>query len=278
MPTIIIASFDHALPSALTGIIDLFYLANLKFIQKTIHQDKPLDLTAMKVLTASQSGLPIIDGQGRTIEVDTDFNSVDKCDAILIPGFIPSSHGHPPRKSINQQTKLWLKRQHQQGALIGGSCSGTFVLGEAGLLNKLRCTTTWWLHDELRRRFPQANAAWASELIDDRGIITAGGPLSWVNIALHIVKELAGANTAKLMADFAVVDSVPKSQNLFVPQGYQLSKDSFLMTAEHHIRQAHYCPISTNDLASFLAVSQRTLHRKLKQLSGETPKGFIDPR
>ena len=157
-----------------------------------------------------------------------------------------------------------------------GSCSGVFALGEAGLLNNRKCTTTWWLHDELKQRFPKANAVWASELIDDNGIITAGGPLSWVTIALHVVQKLAGIETAKVVADFSVVDAVPKSQNLYVPEGYQALNNPFLAKAEYTIRKAHYQTMSAGDLAKKMAVSERTLNRKLKELTGETPKAFID--
>jgi len=157
-----------------------------------------------------------------------------------------------------------------------GSCSGVFVLGEAGILNNRQCTTTWWLHDELKQRFPKADAVWASELIDDKGIITAGGPLSWITITLHIIKKLAGAETAKVVADFSVIDAIPKSQNLYVPEGYQASREPFLAKAEYAIRKAHYQTMSTIDLAEVMAVSERTLNRKLKELTGETPKAFID--
>ncbi|MYM88311.1 AraC family transcriptional regulator [Rugamonas sp. FT82W] len=51
-----------------------------------------------------------------------------------------------------RQIGAWLRAQHAHGALIGGSCAGVFVLGEAGLLDGRRCTTTWWFQDELKQR------------------------------------------------------------------------------------------------------------------------------
>ncbi|MGH1441759.1 MAG: GlxA family transcriptional regulator [Cellvibrionaceae bacterium] len=276
MSTIVIAAFNHALPSALMGIADLFALSGLGFVQDGNAHSTDKTQWNPRILIASDDGLPIYDSKGRLFDVDTDFHSIDQCDAVLIPGFTPNNHGHPPSKLISQEAKSWLAHQYMQGALLGGSCSGVFALGEAGLLNNRRCTTTWWLHDELRKRFSKANPVWASDLITDKRVISAGGPLSWVNVTLHIVKELAGNDTSKLMSDFAVVDTTPKSQKLYVPMGFKVSTDPFLAKAEYTIRQTHYQNISSQDLANNMSVSHRTLSRKIKHLTGETPKGFID--
>lgn len=46
--------------------------------------------------------------------------------------------------------------------------------------------------------------------------------------------------------------------------------------AEYAIRQTQYCHISVFGLANAMAVSERTLDRKLKKLTGDTPKKRID--
>lgn len=276
MTTIVILSINNALPSALMGINDLLALSGLNFVNKSTEKTHSMIEWKPRVILANHDGRPITDGHGRTFEVDSDFDSIGHCDAILVPGFLPNGQGHPPQTITDSKTQLWLRKRYEQGALICGSCSGVFALGEAGILNNRRCTTTWWLHDELKQRFPSTNAVWASELIDDNNIITAGGPLSWVTITLHIVKKLAGIEIAKVVADFSVVDAIPKSQNLYVPEGYQASNNPFIAKAEYAIRKAHYQTMSAPGLAKEMAVSERTLNRKLKALTGETPKNFID--
>ncbi len=46
--------------------------------------------------------------------------------------------------------------------------------------------------------------------------------------------------------------------------------------AEYAIRKAHYQTMNAKDLSKIMAVSERTLNRRLKELTGETPKAFID--
>lgn len=283
--TLVIMAFNQALPSALLGIADMFALANFSQQQLTqqlssnktaTHQIVDGDTWRPKILIASPDGKDITDGHGRIIKADCALADIDVCAGVLIPGFVPCTNGLPPTQVTDKDCQQWLKRQYDQGALLGGSCSGAFVLGEAGLLNNRRCTSTWWLHYEFSQRFPKANAAWGSALVQDGQIITSGGPLSWVDISLRMIRILAGSEAANRAADFAVVDSLPSSQDKYIPQGHVMSVDPFIIAAEHRIRQDLSQPLTTVKLASELAVSERTLHRRLKQLTGEAPKAFMD--
>ena len=96
--------------------------------------------------------------------------------------------------------------------------------------------------------------------------------LSWIDITLHVISSLAGAQSARIAADFAVVDTVPKSQSIYVPQDYLMATDPFLAEAEQIVRHALNRRLITQDLAASMAVSERTLHRRLKELTGEAPK------
>lgn len=279
--TLVVLALEQALPSALIGMADMFALAGLSQRQAAGQNQSAADGSTgkawqPKVVTASEHGREIIDGQGRAFRPDGALADIDRCDAVIIPGFVPCATGLPPETFLGTPGQGWLRRQHQSGALLGGSCSGAFVLGEAGLLNRRRATTTWWLHYEFSKRYPEVTAAWDSALVQDGNLMTAGGPLSWVDICLRMVRTLAGSEVANRVADFAVVDTAPKSQDKYIPQGHVLSASPFLIEAEHIIRQHLTEALSTLALAAALSVSERTLHRRLKQLTGEAPKAFID--
>jgi transcriptional regulator GlxA family with amidase domain len=162
------------------------------------------------------------------------------------------------------------------GAIVAGSCNGVFLLGEAGLLDGRRCTTTWWRHDELRARYPRADVAWGASLLEDRRVVTAGGPLSWIDLSLHMIRELCGAEAAKKAADYTVVDTVPSTQTIYIPPGHLTASNPFVLEAEHAVRQAGDAPMTSTQLARALNVSERTLHRRIKEATGETPKHFLD--
>jgi hypothetical protein len=105
--------------------------------------------------------------------------------------------GQPPHSAAHTQAARWLSSRHQTGVLIGGACAGTFVLGEAGLLDRRRCTTTWWLHHVFKQRFPAAFMYGGSAQENKDGIITTGGPLSgWTWRCMSSRPRPAGAGQA----------------------------------------------------------------------------------
>jgi transcriptional regulator GlxA family with amidase domain len=266
---IAVLAFDGCLGSAVLGPVDLLTLAS-KMISKR-GQPEPYSVS-----TVSFDGRPIKDGTGRRLDVNASFEEIGECAAILVPGyFCELGHSFPATPAIGAAA-AWLRHQHALGAIVCGSCNGVFLLGEAGLLDGRRCTTTWWRHDELKNRYPRADAAWGASLMEDGRVVTAGGPLSWIDLSLHVIRRLVGAAAAKTAADFTVVDTVPTTQTVYVPQGHLAASNPFLLEAERIVRDAGDTPLSAQQLAQALGASERTLHRRLKQASGETPKGFID--
>ncbi|NKF24359.1 GlxA family transcriptional regulator [Solimonas marina] len=268
---IVLLALDGNLPSGLVGLADVFWLAGKA---SALQPDAPS--WPCEVILASLDGRAVTDGRGRPLRVDAALKDIPHADAVLVPGLMPAGDGLPPRNAQTAEAATWLRQQHAHGAWVLGSCSGVFVLGEAGLLNGRRCTTTWWLNDELKHRFPRCDAAWGSALIEDGRVVTAGGPLSWIDLALHTIRVLVGPQAARTAADFAVIDTAPLAQSVYVPPGHVQARDPFLVAAEIAVRSHRAAvPLTPCALAAQLATSERTLHRRLKRLGQAAPKGFI---
>ena len=266
---VIILAADGCLASAVVGLRDIFWLAEQAMGASALY-------TSLNVMTLSINGEAVTDGHGRLVAVDGAYADAGKCDAIIVPGFIPDGKHGPPPAVLLQKTAGWLRDQHAHGALICGSCSGVFLIGEAGLLDGRRSTTTWWLNDELNKRYPRSDIAWGATLIEDRRVLTAGGPLSWINLALAIVGKLCGPEAARRAADVAVVDTAPPTQSVYAPVGHLTGLDPFLAQAAHIVRASAQTRLTARDLAAKMSTSERTLHRKIHQLCGQSPKAFID--
>lgn len=282
MHKIVVVGLDGCLGSAFLGLIDMLSLAQ-RAIASAIAPALALGASdpegEFSLVSASPTGGPFRTNSGLNIEVETSLEEITACDAIIVPCFAPDASGKTPDMSPLAPVAAWLRRHHARGALIGGCGSGVFLLGEAGLLDGRRCTTSWWHHEELLNRYPRADAARGARLIEDRRVATGAGPLSWIDVALHVVRALCGSEAGRIAADFTLGEPSPaKSGGRATPFGATSPTsgvDGFLAEAERVVRQAD-AAFNAQDLASALSTSERTLHRKLKQACGESPKTFID--
>ncbi len=266
---IVVLGFNGCLGAGFVGSVDMLKLSSLMISKNGRYEP-------FSVSTASFDGRPFKDSSDREFDVDGSITAIATSSAIVVPGYLCDDDARFLSTPSIATAAAWLRHQHALGALVCGSCSGVFLLGEAGLLDGRRCTTTWWRHDELKTLYPAANAVWGAPLIEDRRVVTAGGPLSWVDLCLYVIRSLYGADAAKIAADFAVVDTAPSTQSAYVPPRHLTTSKPFLLEAEHVVRQAGEAPLTVRGLARALGVSARTLNRRLQRASGELPKQFID--
>ncbi len=277
MIKIVIAGSDGCLGSAFLGLSDLFALAG-RAISAALSPSEG-SAPEFQVVTASADGRPVRDSCGCNFDVETSFDEIALCDAVIIPSFAPGPDGKAPDMGSFAAAAAWLRRHHSRGALIGGCGSGVFLLGEAGLLEGRRCTTSWWHHEDLKKRYPRADVAWGARLIDDRRVVTAAGPLSWIDVGLHVIRTLCGPEAGRIAADFTLGDSAPAKGGArasgYTPSVIGDGVDAFLADAERIVRQSD-ASFNAQDLAKALSTSERTLHRRLKQACDESPKTFID--
>lgn len=274
---IAIVAVEGSLLSAITGLADLFWITNQALRAPpagTSYRLPDPKRTVFETVIVSADGQALRDTQGRAIPVEAACHELPHCDVALVTGMALGADGVPAVSASISKAAVWLRERHRHGALVGAACAGTFVLGEAGLLDGRRCTTTWWLHHAFRQKFPRACPVWGAALEEHDRIITTGGPLSWIDLALHVIKREAGADVAKLAADVAVVDSLPLPQQIYAPRGFVNAADPLLLRAEQIIRHAKP-GLTAEALAEALNLSERTLHRRLKSLTTESPKAFI---
>jgi transcriptional regulator GlxA family with amidase domain len=260
--------FEGCMPSAVLGIGDLVALAN----HALRRQDRPARLVLQ---TVSVDGKPVRMARGIPWKVDAAIGDKWQRDAVLVPGFLVDPETAARHADERRLAQGWLRRQHAGGRILGAFCGGVFLLAEAGLLDGRRATTTWWLQSELKRRHPEIDLAQDAVVTEADRIVCAAGPMAWVDVLLRLIEIVDGVEVARLCADYAVIDTAQRTQARYQPLAYVMQQSPLLVEADMHVRCAGPTPMTVRRLAEHLAVSERTLHRRMMELTGEPPQTFI---
>jgi transcriptional regulator GlxA family with amidase domain len=166
-----------------------------------------------------------------------------------------------------------IARTRERGAAIASACAGTFLLAEAGILDGLRATTTWWLAPAFRARYPAVQVDQTQMVVTSDGITTAGAAFGHLDLALAIVRAGSPA-LADLVARYLVIDERP-SQSLYVIPSALAQSDPTVAAFERWARARLAEPISIPRAAKSIGVSERTLQRSVQRTLGTSPIHFV---
>jgi putative intracellular protease/amidase len=125
------------------------------------------------------------------ITVDAVFEDVPHPDIIVFPG------GVGTRPLMHDERVLeWVRTAHATSTFTTSVCTGSLVLGAAGLLQGLTATTYWSAMDVLAKLGAQPTGRRVVEHLEQR-IITAAGVSSGIDMALRLVELLVDETAAK---------------------------------------------------------------------------------
>jgi len=131
--------------------------------------------------------------------IDGTFENLPSPDVIVFPGGV----GTRPLQS-DARVLDWVRGAHASTAFTTSVCTGSIVLGAAGLLDGLTATTHWACYSDLTAH----GAIPAPERVIehlDRRIITAAGVSAGIDMALRLTELLAdktAAQAAQLMIEY----------------------------------------------------------------------------
>jgi cyclohexyl-isocyanide hydratase len=155
----------------------------------------PYDVLAslpdVKVHLVWKDLVPVTASTGLQLKPTTTFEDCPALDVICVPG----GSGVGPLME-DDQTLDFLKTQAANARYITSVCTGSLVLGAAGLLKGKRATTHWAYHPLLK---PLGAIAVNDRVVRDGNLLTGGGITAGIDFALTLAAELFDQATAELV-------------------------------------------------------------------------------
>lgn len=135
-------------------------------------------------ITASEPGGPIESEGGLIFAGTAKLAEIERCDLLFVPGGLATTD------VINDLAfMVQIRRLAGQARYLTSVCTGSLVLGAAGLLKGKRAACHWAWRDML----PLFGAVPdESRVARDGNIITGGGVTAGIDFALVVAAELAG--------------------------------------------------------------------------------------
>lgn len=181
--------FDDVEILDVAGPFEVFAVTRLNEKQR-LQQSSPF-----KVYLISETKNQILAIGGLRLTPDVTISECPELDLLIIPG------GWGTRKESKNKILLnWIGNQFTNDRLIASVCTGSSLLGKAGLLDGRDATTHWRAFDFLQESAPKARILKDVRFTLTEPIFTSAGISAGIDLALRIVSHLFGTEVGQATA------------------------------------------------------------------------------
>ena len=181
--------FDDVEILDVAGPFEVFAVTRLNEEQR-LQQSSPF-----KVYLISETNKQITAIGGLRLTPDVTISECPELDLLVVPG------GWGTRKeSKNKILVKWIGNQFSNNRLIASICTGSSLLGKAGLLDGRDATTHWRAFDFLQESAPKARILKNVRFTLTEPIFTSAGVSAGIDLALRIVSHVFGTEVGQATA------------------------------------------------------------------------------
>lgn len=173
------------------GPFEVFSVTRLNE-EKRREEPSPFD-----VLLVAEKPDPVTTTGNMKVIPHRTFASCPPLDILVVPG------GWGTRKELHNPVMLdWLRARAAEVETLTSVCTGSMLLGFAGLLDGLHATTHWRSLDWMRESFPSVAVEYDKHVVEDGRVLTSAGISAGIDMALKVVARYFGEGIARATARY----------------------------------------------------------------------------
>ncbi|MEQ6311022.1 MAG: AraC family transcriptional regulator [Delftia sp.] len=177
--------FDGVVLLEFAGPLQVFDVAARVAVRRGLAASPPF-----QPVVISRSGAAVRTREGVGIQAQASLQDHPPLDLVIVAG------GALQAELAAPEVAAWLRQVAGSSEVTGSVCVGSFLLGRAGLLDQREATTHFEDTEDLRAIAPAARVSADRLWIDEGAIVTSGGFAAGIDMALHLVERLLGAEIA----------------------------------------------------------------------------------
>lgn len=148
-----------------------------------------------EVLLVAESADQVTTTGGMKVLPHYTFENCPRLDILVCPG------GWGTRKELQNAIMLnWLRTRAAEVETLAAVCTGSMLLGFAGLLDGLHATTHWRSLDWMRDSFPSVTVEYGKHFVRDGRVFTSAGISAGIDMSLKVVAHSFGEDIARATA------------------------------------------------------------------------------
>ncbi|MGY0020015.1 GlxA family transcriptional regulator [Streptomyces sp. YJ-C3] len=260
--TVLVLLFDGVQSLDVTGPVEVFAGAALAAGSAA---------GAYRVRTASPDGAPVRTSSGLTLVPDHALADAPAPHTVLVPG--GQGTRRPDPRLID-----WLRTHAPHAPRIVSVCTGAILLARAGLLDGRRATTHWAYCERLARDHPAIDVDPDPIYVRDGNVATSAGVTAGIDLALALVEEDHGRDTALTIARHLVVFlRRPGNQAQFSAQlAAQTARREPLRELQQWVTEHPDDDLTVESMAARARLSPRHFARAFQAETGLTPGRYVE--
>jgi transcriptional regulator GlxA family with amidase domain len=208
---------------------------------------------------------------GFSINVDLDLAFAYEADLVVVS---PTPREYWPH--ADERVLDVVRHAVARGAWVLSVCSGSFVLGAAGVLDGRRATTHWMYAQTMKEMFPLVEVDPDVLYVQDGRIITSAGTAAGLDACLHLLRiELGAELTNKIARRMVVPPQRDGGQAQFIDSPLPVAASLSLAPVSDWMLQNLRADLTVDQLAAKAHMSPRTFARRFKADFGATPAAWL---
>jgi transcriptional regulator GlxA family with amidase domain len=189
--------FDGAEELDFVGPYEVFTMTNEVFQRRG--ETRPHE-----ILLVAEHDRPVECAKGMRVLPHRTIATCPALDVVLVPG------GQGTRREVENQTLLaWIRDTAANCTWVTSVCTGALLLTAAGPARGKRVTTHWGFVETLRARNEAAAVLDRVRYVRDGNLVTAAGVSAGIDMALWLVGQWHGAETARAVQRAMEYDPAP---------------------------------------------------------------------
>jgi transcriptional regulator GlxA family with amidase domain len=161
-----------------------------------------------EVLLVAETTAPVTATGGLRVIADVTLDACPPLDVLVVPG------GWGTRSEIkNARLLAWIKERGRAAETLTSVCTGSMLLGQAGLLDGRHATTHWRSLPWMREAFPAVTVEEKLHVVEDGNVLTSAGISAGIDMALRLVARYYGDEIARNTARHMEYRYVPEDNS-----------------------------------------------------------------